>query len=349
MKTKVYYILNIFIILISTNVFAQTTISYDFNSSTKTYVRLENATLAVEANETWEPFYIEYGAESEFAYDLFGEECQGFFNFLSPNLLVGGLFDSYSYDYDALLPFIIPTALQFQNRANITGNDPSLIQYTTEGETGSRIFKMEFANAGFYLEADALQTMDIFSNVQIWVYETTNCIEFHYGPNSITNEALLLDGDPGHVVGLVASTGDQFSTGDFTYSMSLRGDPANPTENELENGNSYDDASYLTSHPADGQVYTFCPDASPVNTRQTSIDLDWSIYPNPVEETMTINTQDITDGSYQILSIDGKLITEGKINFNQQNINVQNYAPGHYLTKVSTNEGFNVKRFFKAQ
>ena len=344
MDTKFYFIF--LISLIYTHTFAQTVTPYDFSSSTRTYAPLDNAALAVDANEDWEPFYMAYGVESEFAFDLFGLENQGFANFLSPNLLVGGELDYYAYD--DIISLIIPHAVQFQNRANIAGNPPSLIRSITEGEVGSRIFKMEFANAGIYLEEDELGTLDMFINVQVWVHETSNCIEFHYGPHSITDETIGLDGEPGYYVA-IAATNEIFSDEDPIYSISLEGDPSNPTAEVFENGGQFNEEFYLSSHPADGQVYTFCPEGISVNTRNKMLDLDWTLFPNPASETLTISSQDINEGYFQIMSINGKLISEGKIISNQQNISVQNFTPGHYLTKVTTEEGFSVKRFFKAQ
>ena len=207
-----------FILLISfTSLFAQNFQAYDLTSRTESYTPLVNATVALGGDSDWADFKTVFSAESEFEFDLFDETHNGIFNFLSQNILVGAGWDYYSYDYDALLSMFIPYGPQFENRAQIDGQDPSLIRYETIGDVGSRIFKIEYANVGFFIEQDAHQTSDMFANMQIWIHEATTCIEYHYGPSMITDEELILDGEPGFIAGLIATTIDGFGYGDVEY------------------------------------------------------------------------------------------------------------------------------------
>src|SRR3990172_4164378 len=62
-----------------------------------------------------------------------------------------------------------------------TSTSLSPISYQVSGTTPNRILKIEWKNAGH-----AAASAD-FINVQLWLYETSNIIEVHYGSSSITN------------------------------------------------------------------------------------------------------------------------------------------------------------------
>lgn len=62
----------------------------------------------------------------------------------------------------------------------------SPISYLTTGVAGSRIGKIEFRNAGFYNDI----TTNDFINFQIWLYESTNIIEYRYGASNVTKYTL---------------------------------------------------------------------------------------------------------------------------------------------------------------
>ena len=66
----------------------------------------------------------------------------------------------------------------------------SPISYTTTGIAGSRICKIQVSNAGFYGENNQNGTSVSFINYQLWLYETTNDIEFRYGSVSIQTPSL---------------------------------------------------------------------------------------------------------------------------------------------------------------
>jgi len=340
------------ILLISfTALFAQDFDRYDLESRTEAYTPLStNEAVALGGDADWADFGTGFEAISEFAFEIFGETHNGVFNFLTQNFLVGSGFDYYSYDYEALLSLFIPYGPQFENRALIDGNESSMIRYETVGEPGSRIFKLEYANVGFFVEQDVLGTSDMFANMQIWIYEGSTCIEYHYGPSMITDEELILDGEPGFISGMIATTIDGFGYGEPEYIIFADGDASNPTEFEISLGDDYDEEQigFTTSIPTDGIVYSFCPEGNSVSTKNAIVELDWSLYPNPVESTLTLDFNHLDKGQYTLISMDGKLISEGPVVAGQTIINVNNLATGHYIAKVTTDEGISVKRFFKA-
>ncbi|MEO6830677.1 MAG: T9SS type A sorting domain-containing protein [Chitinophagaceae bacterium] len=136
---------------------------------------------------------------------------------------------------------------------NVSSLSP--ISYATVGTAPNRIFKVELANAGFYDEYDMYNTMADSFNIQIWIYETSNIVELHYGPSSITYASDYFSFGSGplvmyakHVDGITGNTGS------FYY---LKGSPASPTIDTADMINPPSGA--LNSWPANGQVYRFTP------------------------------------------------------------------------------------------
>ncbi len=78
-----------------------------------------------------------------------------------------------------------------------------------------------------------------------------------------------------------------------------------------------------------------------------AVELEIVLYPNPAQNQISI--KDIESGSFRILSLEGKLVAEGKIN--NSAIDVTNLRTGCYMIEVSTSMGsdnrFGVQRFIK--
>lgn len=74
-----------------------------------------------------------------------------------------------------------------------------------------------------------------------------------------------------------------------------------------------------------------------------------SVYPNPVPDYLILKTDGFLPGafpmlSYQLMGIDGRLLSQGKILGNESKIGMSHYAPGTYFLKVTTNNS-EVKTF----
>jgi hypothetical protein len=103
---------------------------------------------------------------------------------------LGGLVSSvidpnFEADY-AILPF----EADLIDRGELTGISQSPISYKMEGNAGSRILKIEWKNAGFVGEIGELGTLNDYVNFQVWLFEGSNDVEMHYGPNMVLNPAI---------------------------------------------------------------------------------------------------------------------------------------------------------------
>jgi hypothetical protein len=124
------------------------------------------------------------------------------------------------------------------------------ISYKTEGNSGNRIFKLEYRNCGF---SDGGYVNDTI-NFQIWLYESDYSMEVHIGPINVTKpEKEYIEGN-GPVIGLMNE--NDKNEENTTYSFMLAGSAANPS---TTNKSDIYNLPYLSSTPAEGTVYRFIP------------------------------------------------------------------------------------------
>lgn len=319
---------------------------YDFTHSTETYEQLTNtSTVNFAPTADWADFeeLLELEVTFGFTVPILGIPAMDMFNFLTPTLLVSSFDDEAD---DPILPFILPTTTQIQNRGVIQGNDPSEIHYQTTGAPGSQIFKLEYRDVGFANESfSEPSTQNMFTNMQVWIYEGTGCIEFRYGETSITDPDLIYDGDNGSGAGLSRALSSQLDGDTVLYAIFTTGDAQNPGVFEAENT---DQEIGLTSigFPASGVVYTFCPEID-VNTTDLITDLDWEVYPNPTLDFLTVKLNEVSEATYRLIGMNGQTVSTGIINPMTEKVDVRDLAKGIYMLTIQTEKGMATKRFWK--
>ncbi|HRK82826.1 MAG TPA: hypothetical protein PLZ12_15390 [Saprospiraceae bacterium] len=229
------------------------TLPYTFSTATAVYEPLENA-ISLNNGELWDDpdFVVPIG----FEFDLFGQSI----NELSFDYGLGGIVGAVD-NGENFISLLIPYGSDIADRGQLTGESKSEIRYLTEGAPGSRIFKLEWSNAGFYYEMDENETNDDFVNFQMWLYEGSNIIEFRYGESSIADPDLVHEFAGSPLVALVDTIiADGSDVASLFY---LKGDPDSPS---VFTTNSILDLFFLNSilddSPADGQIYRFAPNVS---------------------------------------------------------------------------------------
>ena len=244
---------------------------------------------------------------------------------------VGGVLSSTPQDF-GIMPLFIPIAQDILSRVASNGTSSSPISYLIEGATGNRIFKIEWRNFGFWEDS----TENDFMNMQMWLYEGTNVIEYRYGPNLVNTESF--EGETGPIVLLVSSTNeDTDEIVDTAYLLTE--DPANPTVLVFEAGDDFDGGALQGSIP-DGTVYRFTP--QPLSTEDSS-KINFQIYPNPTTEFLNIKTQS-TDYNLSIYNSLGQRMSVSSI---ENRIDVSKLSNGIYFIKIETETGSATKKFLK--
>lgn len=95
-----------------------------------------------------------------------------------------------------IMPYQADLCDRSKNSGSLTPVSP--VSYQTTGSPGNRICKIEFKNAGFYEDNSGNDAV----NFQIWLYETSNVIEFRYGPQTVADIATSFLGEAGPWINL---------------------------------------------------------------------------------------------------------------------------------------------------
>jgi len=298
---------------------------YDFSTFNEPYVSLSEASSA-NGEEIWDD--PEYLIPIGFTMDLMGEQTS--------NILL-------LYPGAQLIPTGVETevSLLFPYGEDImdTGNDKigsqSPILYTTEGLPGSRVFKLEWSNVGFYSEWENLGTFSNTMSFQLWFYETTNDIEYRFGGNTIKDFDNI---HPlgGAIVGLAKNV--SLDTGAWEALWLIGGDPTNPTVTPYVDPETAPDPSILLNAvPPSGTVYHF--DTGIVSVDEQSSGIELNLYPTRSDNQVYINISESLP--YRIYDAVGNLVEAGRLNSGLNSINVTEFASGLYVLQV--NEGIYVQ------
>lgn len=134
------------------------------------------------------------------------------------------------------------------------GAGKTSVNYLVSGNAPNRILKIEFKNAGF---SDDGPNFNDSVNVQCWLYETSNIIEFRYGPNSV--KPSTWDKNEG-TIGIVNKAVSKL--------VSMEGTPSNPYINT-----NIMIVTRLDGLPPNGTVYKFTPSTGGIKEIPTRINI----------------------------------------------------------------------------
>ncbi len=220
----------------------------------------------------------------------------------------------------------------FDPNVNVEG-DPggvSNISYTTTGTVGSRICKIEVNNAGFYgenLNGPSASTV----NYQLWLYETSNVIEFRFGACTLLNPGDNFFNAGGFISGLVDDL--DFNTAIATNSNLLNGPHTTPTMVALTTNVT----EYITGTPQSGRVYRFTNNTI-TSVKNISMASNLQLYPNPAKDKLYINniSSELNNATIEFYDVAGKQIHVENLS---NEINISSLNKGIYLVKIKTEAG----------
>lgn len=158
---------------------------YTLTTLSEPYTDLTGAT-SINNGELWDD--PEYVVPIGFAFELNGNMVTALQFFGSGSLLAAPAADP------DLLTAVFPFEMDLIDRGEINGTSISPLSYKVEGSPGSRICKIEWKNAGSFEELNEANSLDMFINFQLWLYEGSNRIEFHFGSNNINDPDLFFGG-----------------------------------------------------------------------------------------------------------------------------------------------------------
>lgn len=198
---------------------------------------------------------------------------------------------------------------------------------------------MELKNAGLTDDINGAIPL-VYLNYQIWFYEVDNSIEYHYGDHNITDTSILNEEG-------ISSAGFDFynNTTNEERAGFVTGSIENPVYMEFASEEDFPDnpeeVLTLDDIPQPNTVYRFA--VNPLSIEDTE-KTTFSIYPNPVTETINLSLHDTTYTEYTIHDITGRNILSGSIDKESSTqINVASLQSGTYIFKI----GSTTKKFIK--
>ena len=213
----------------------------------------------------------------------------------------------------------------------------SPIGYEITGATGSRIFKVEWKNAGFYDGSGS-----DYVNVQVWISEASNIIETRIGTSNIVNGLDIFGsfGGPANGVAPIIDFTNELLTGVF-----LQGAPAGATPVTLVNSGTY---PFLNAPPANGTVYRYTPTSLGVAENLNKANI--TVFPNPTAEKLHIEglqgaKGNITVNVYNALG--QVVLTLETAPAQLLPLNVNALAKGTYLLEMISGNERAAKQFVK--
>ena len=235
------------------------------------------------------------------------------------------------------MPTLIPFSTDILDRGFLSGTSLSNISYKLDGSSGNRILKIEWNNVGFFGDLNVNGTSTDFANFQVWLYETTNVVEFRFGPSNITNPSVSFEGDTGPGVALFPLV--NFNTGEITSGIILSGNPSAPIVNNTNVPLSLD------AIPSNGITYRFSPTPLSINEFEKKGSI--ALYPNPAEDYLYVENKNINVIIEDITILD----TTGKVvkrkTFSYEKIETNDLNSGLYFIEFRTNLGLITKKFIK--
>ncbi len=246
-----------------------------------TYAPLVNATPALGEDPWDDPnFTVPIG----FDFTFFGHSTD--------TLYISGIFLGGSValqPMDEPMTIISPYFSDIVDRGSFIGTSSSPILYKTEGEPGSRIFKMEWQNAGFYNELNLDGGIGTnYINFQLWLYESLPIIEFRYGDLEVEDDENLYDlhdGFTGPLIGFIADY--DYDSETFDAVSFLSGVAAKPTLEVLNQTQAENLSMTLSDHPAIGTTYRFAEDISAIESPGDLPGL--RIFPQPARDPLFLD------------------------------------------------------------
>jgi hypothetical protein len=203
--------------------------------------------------------------------------------------------------------------------------EESPIYYSTEGESGNRIFKCEMVKVGFEEDLED----DDYANAQLWIYENCNEFEIHIGESTIDpiEDDLFWDGNPSPF----------FAYGDYNPSevYLLAGDPIDPflQVNPLMT---------LSEMPANGTVYTFSDCEVSIEEKEAT---EITCFPNPATNVLNVTLSGASD--VRVLTMDGALVFSHQASQKSLAIDVSSFSSGMYVLQVVSGQRIQSEKFFK--
>ena len=188
---------------------------------------------------------------------------------------------------EAVASVFIPFGADLIDRGFIEDDHQSTIKSLVTGSPGSRVFTLEYDNAGFYADLFLNGTSTDWVSFQMKLYEANGDIVFHFGPRSVSMPQIAYNGYDGPLIGIAEDfdVANDVVNGEIIL---LSGDPGDPDLNT-------DYAEYtLESTIPENTLYRFSKE--PISAVDDIAEVRTPYYyPNPASGKIYLDQQRIND------------------------------------------------------
>ncbi len=240
-----------------------------------------------------------------------------------------------SYDNDST-PAIFPLVADLVDRGysfdSTTIQSP--IRYEWATDSGKKVMKLEWANAGFYDEYYNLATQDDFMNVQFWAYEN-DAFEIRFGPSQVTNQSDSIYFYPFTKFAAAIVPNYNFLNDSLNRFYVLAGTPDQAYVDSVATLYGPDSLINLgfDSHPEDGVVFRFAkPVITPTGIQE--VEAGWKIYPTVTNGPLVIDADRakvMDKAACFIYDLQGRVVYKGTLMPQVNRLDISNFASGNYV------------------
>ncbi len=306
---------------------------YDLKVSTEVYVPLTSG-IVVSSSTGWvEP---NYSIPLGFAFQI-GDTVVNTFN-LASNVVGTGTVNS------AVTTGFMLTGAQLCDRGLSKLKSESPLRYDVSGVEGQRVFKFEYANAGFAEEYFQYHTNADHLNLQIWLYEESGAVEYRFGASSVAHQADYFPEHSGVFIGFVRNYG--VNTRDAESQYLLSGSAMQPS---IEYGGQTQSAKGLTGLPPAGTVYRFVPvRKQPATLHTISQEKRMTVFPVNCRDFIQVVNPLHEETRFELLSAGGGCVQRGDLQHGGNRISTGGLTEGMYILVVNAPSGTELHRIIKS-
>jgi len=296
---------------------------YVLTSGTSTYADLQN-TVSLNNGNVWN-YDSSYNIPvTNFNFSINGIPVDTITAWAGKGLLFNGsdifTVDLFLFGYATVYGGTLGSLLT--SKGQTTSLSPISYKYDLDS-VGGKILKVEWKNCGI----DPLWTSDtsVYINYQIWLFETDQHIELHYGPNDLNN--ILI---PGPYVSF-------YCFGD--YGIYISGNESAPTEYWCDFTQAF--YSPLNSTPSLDRVYYLNLNPLFTGVASTISLVSSNAYPNPFNISCTIRFVNTgNNGIFSLYDSKGRCVRKiTGITGNELNIDREELQPGIYFYQAISLDG----------
>lgn len=307
----------ILLLVCLTSAFLGAQAQIQFSTSTGTYTPLPGATLLSDS-VIWDDPEIELKSSTyNIGFSVKGASING------KEITIGDGFIYFEDATGATGLYFETTGLDLIDRGYVDQKKAiSPISAQVTGNTGSRIFKIEWKNFGFFGEFTDSGTTNDFGNIQLWIHESDGRIEYRYG-EIVMNAGASYDGYGGYNVfaGIL-------NFGNFNFNgLSLIGQTDNPETKKDWDG-------IMGGFPAIGRIYTFKYSTASIANNSTALKV--KLYPQPAVSYIKIELPNAEQAQYSLYTIKGELLSTGQLSDSNE-LDIANLKNGMYAIRIVQN------------